>query len=68
MEVIKAFESANQIKFDIRLELPRQGDPAQVVANNEMIFKESNWRPKYNDISVICKTTYEWIKSGIERT
>jgi UDP-glucose 4-epimerase len=67
MEVIKAFETANNLKFDIRLEPPRQGDPAQVVANNETIFKESNWRPKYNDISVICKTTYEWIKSGIER-
>lgn len=67
MEVIKAFESATQLKFDVRLEPPRQGDPAQVVANNELIFKESEWRPKYNDISVICKSTYEWIKSGIER-
>jgi UDP-glucose 4-epimerase len=67
MEVIKAFEAANGLKFDIRLEPPRQGDPAQVVANNELIFKESSWRPKYNDISVICKSTYEWIKNGIER-
>ncbi len=65
MEVVKAFEAVNQIKFDIQLQPPRQGDPSQVVANNELIFKESGWRPKYNDISLICKSTYDWIKNGI---
>jgi UDP-glucose 4-epimerase len=68
MEVVKCFEKVAELKFDVRLEPRRQGDPAEVVANNELILKESQWSPKYNDISGICKSAYEWVKNGLIRT
>jgi len=67
MELIKAFEKASGVELEIQLNPRRQGDPEQVIANNSLIIKESQWRPKHNDISVICKSTYEWIKNGIKQ-
>lgn len=66
-EVVKAFESANNLKFEIQFDPPRLGDPAQVVANNELIFKESSWRPKLNDLSLICKSSYDWVKNELRK-
>ena len=67
-QVVEAFEKANGIKFNIQYKPRRQGDPAQVIANNTMIMKQSAWRPKYNNIEVICKSSYQWIANGLERS
>lgn len=68
LEVVKAFEQVNGINFNIKYEAPRMGDPAAVVANNERIMQQSQWRPKYNDLSIICRSTYEWIIRGSQRS
>ena len=68
LEVIKAFEQVNGINFNIKYEAPRLGDPTAVVANNERIMQQSQWRPKYNDINVICRSAYEWIVRESKRS
>ncbi|MGZ3726250.1 MAG: UDP-glucose 4-epimerase GalE [Pseudobdellovibrio sp.] len=64
LEVVKAFESVNNIKFDIKIAEPRQGDAAQVVSDNQKIMTESNWKPEFNNIEIICRSNYEWIVNG----
>ncbi len=65
LEVVQAFEKVNGIKFDIQFVKPREGDPAKVVAANNRIMRESAWKPRYNDIGLICKTTYDWVLNGL---
>jgi len=64
-QVVRAFENINKVTFNIQYEPQRKGDPAQVIANTDLIFSESNWRPKYNDIELICNSSYTWVKNGI---
>jgi len=38
----------------------RAGDPAELTANNDKILSTLDWRPKYDDLKLICKTALEW--------
>ncbi len=40
----------------------RAGDVATVIANNAKILNTLDWKPKNNDLELICKTAYEWEK------
>lgn len=45
------------------VESPRRvGDPAVVLAKAEKIQKVLSWKPKYDDLSLIIKSAYEWEK------
>lgn len=41
----------------------RAGDPAVLVASSEKIQKELNWKPKYNELSTIIETAWNWHKN-----
>ena len=60
LEVIRAFEEANKLKFDIQYCEPRKGDPALIMTSNHKIKTESSWSPRYDDIYQICKSTFDW--------
>lgn len=64
LQVIKAFEKVNGIKFDIEICEARKGDPACIISNNSLIKSQSNWKPQYNDLEQICKSTFDWVKRG----
>lgn len=38
----------------------RPGDLAEVVADNSKARELFNWKPKYDDLELICRTAYEW--------
>jgi UDP-glucose 4-epimerase len=40
----------------------RPGDPPELVADSTLIQKELNWKPIYNDLDYILKTSWEWEK------
>nr|WP_083754370.1 hypothetical protein [Nitratiruptor sp. SB155-2] len=40
----------------------RAGDPAILIANSQKIQQKMGWKPKYNDLELICKTALEWEK------
>lgn len=65
LEVVRAFEKANHIQFNLNYLPARAGDPAQVVSNNQRIITESDWCPQFDDLDVICKSTFEWVKNVI---
>jgi UDP-glucose 4-epimerase len=60
LEVIKAFEDVNKLKFNIEYCGARKGDPALIMTSNHKIKTESSWSPRYDDINQICKSTFDW--------
>ena len=40
----------------------RSGDPEKLVSNVDKIHKFINWKPKYNNLSTIIKSSIDWEK------
>ena len=61
--VKEVIDSANEInEFPIKFEFGqrRKGDAARLVADPSKIMKFLSWKPKYNDLKFIIKTSIEW--------
>jgi len=67
-EVIAALESITGHPIRTSLENRREGDIASVVADNTLIKKTLNWQPRYDDITIMVKSAYEWEKKLIRLT
>lgn len=61
-EVIDAVKKISGVDFKVEIAKRRDGDPAQLIADNSKIVKEMNWKPKYDDLDLICKSALEWGK------
>lgn len=62
LEVIHAMKKVSQNNFLVKTSVRRAGDPAILVADNSKIKKILGWKPRYDDIELICKTAYLWEK------
>lgn len=59
-EVLVAMQEATGIKLDL-VEAPRRsGDPAQLIADSSRLLRELEWRPRLDDLGVICESAYRW--------
>lgn len=61
LEVIRAFEESNKIKFKLDVLPPRAGDPASLISDTKKILAESDWKPKFDSLEAICKSTFDWV-------
>ncbi len=61
-EVISTVKSATNTNFAVEHSPRRAGDPAMLISDNSKIKKLMGWQPKYEDLSLICKSAYEWEK------
>ena len=52
-----------QNEIQIKLGKPRKHDIEQSVANTQKFNKYFSWKPKYNDLRIILKTSLEWDKN-----
>lgn len=59
-EVINTMKKVSNVDFKVEEGLPREGDPAQLIANNKKILASLAWTPKYDDLSLICRTALAW--------
>ncbi len=55
----------NSIKFDFLDRRP--GDSEQLIANVDKLYKHIKWKPKFNDLNKIIKTSVEWEKKINEK-
>ena len=70
-EVLETMKQVSGVDFKIMKSGRRAGDPAQLVAQSDKIQKILGWSPKFNDLSLICKTALEWeykLQKGIYRS
>lgn len=59
-EVIDRVKAISQIDFPVLKLARRTGDPASVVACSDKIQSLLSWKPRYNDLDTIIKSTLDW--------
>ena len=63
LEVIKSCEYIANNEIHYQVDGRRDGDPAVLVADNELGLRELNWKPEYGDINDIIKSAWSWHNS-----
>jgi UDP-glucose 4-epimerase len=61
LEIIKAFEKVSGVKLNYKIGDRRDGDVAEIYANNEKARKMLNWTPKLN-IDDMMLSAWKWEK------
>jgi len=59
-EVVDIARTVTGHPIPVRESSRRQGDPSVLVASSELIKKELNWTPHYDDLKVIIETAWRW--------
>ena len=62
LEVVKTTKEVTGINFPTKSAERRPGDPPELVADSTLIQRELDWKPLYNDLDYIIKTSWEWEK------
>lgn len=62
-QIIESIKDVAKIDFKILQGERRLGDPSVLVSNSDKIKEKMNWIPKYDDLSLIVKSAYEWEKN-----
>jgi UDP-glucose 4-epimerase len=63
-EVVETMQKVTGVSFPVDKAPRRAGDPAELVSNNTKIKTKMNWNPKYDDLSLICRSAFEWEKKN----
>jgi UDP-glucose 4-epimerase len=61
-QVIEVAEMVTGVKIKKKILPKRAGDPAVLIASSDRIRKELNWAPKFNELSTIIDTAWNWHK------
>lgn len=61
-EVIAAMRRVSGVDFAVELAPRRAGDPSVLIADARKIREKTGWRPKFDDLELICKSAYAWEK------
>lgn len=68
-EVVETVKKVTGVDFEVREAPRRPGDPPALVARADKIRDLLHWHPRYDDLSFIIKTAWDWekAKKGFER-
>lgn len=61
-EVIKTVKELTCKDFPVEIGLRREGDPECLISDNRKILQKMKWKPRYNNLNLICQSAYEWEK------
>lgn len=61
-DVIKTVKTVSNVNFTVEFSERRAGDPAKLISDNSKIVANLKWKPKYDDLDLICKTALLWEK------
>lgn len=59
-QIIKAAEKISGKACPVSIALRREGDPAELYANNKLAQDILGWQPKYTNIEDIIRTAWNW--------
>jgi len=57
-EIIKKMQKVSNKLISIKIKNKRDGDSEILIADNSKLIKKMKWIPKYNDLSLICESTF----------
>lgn len=61
-EVLRCMQKVSGTPFEIQPAPRRPGDVAQLIANPSRLQELLQWQARYDDLSLICRTAWEWEK------
>jgi UDP-glucose 4-epimerase len=67
-QVLQAVQKVAGVKLPIEDGPRRPGDPPELVAESSRIRNVLGWKPKHDDLDVICRTAYQWERGLKDRT
>jgi UDP-glucose 4-epimerase len=67
-QVLHAVQKAAGAKLPIEDGPRRAGDPPELVAESSRIRNVLGWKPKHDDLDLICRTAYQWERGLKDRT
>lgn len=67
LEIIKVVEKVTEKKIKWKYEKNRTGDPAILVASNDLAVNELGWEPKNSSIEKIVEASYTWFKKNLSK-
>ncbi len=59
-EVIESVKKVSEIDFAVERASRRAGDPSLLISDNKKILSTLEWKPKYDDLEIICKSAFLW--------
>ncbi|KAA6224667.1 MULTISPECIES: UDP-glucose 4-epimerase GalE [unclassified Campylobacter] len=59
-EVIETMKMVSGVDFKVEISQRRPGDPSILISNANKIKEKTSWKPKFDDLKLICKSAYEW--------
>lgn len=63
-EVIAAARQVTGHEIPVKMAPRRAGDPAILVAGSELIRRELGWKPRFDSISTIMETAWNWHRAN----
>jgi len=63
MEVVECGRKVTGRPIPIRIEPPRAGDPARLVADASRATKVLGWKPRKSDLATILRSQWDWQQS-----
>jgi len=61
-EVIACAQDITGAEISIQVGARRDGDPAILIASSEVIRRELNWAPQYQDLRTIVGSAWSWLQ------
>ncbi len=62
-QIVNTVKDVIKIDFKTTIVDRRAGDPAFLVADNSKVVSKMKWKPKFDNLELICKSAYEWEKT-----
>ncbi len=62
LEVLDTMRKVSGVDFTAEVKERRAGDPSILISDNRKIREVMGWKPKYDDLELICKTALDWEK------
>ena len=62
-QVIESMKRVSGVDFKVEEKPRRAGDTVTVWADTNKVKSVLGWKPRFEDLDIICKTAYEWEKS-----
>jgi len=59
-EVINTMKDVSEVDFQVDMAPRRAGDPATLISDNTKIKSTLLWKPRHDDLGLICKTALSW--------
>ena len=61
-EVVETMKKVSGVDFTAEITDRRSGDPAILIADSSKLQQKTSWKPKYDNLELICKSALEWEK------